>query len=464
MGVWVRRRKNRKGSPWGVVYDDHTGRRRLETFGPGASGKERAETRASELRLQLRQAATTPTMDPDITLRAFCDRWLAKADAGLADKSGHKRGTVITYRNQLEKHVYPEIGDQRIRDLHRGNIAAFLERKRLSPKLHGKGNLSESTVATIYRILRAMLSRACFEGIILVNPANALWSNLATTTRRRQKDRAVDQANVMSRAEVDRLFSAADGQERVMLATKYRAGLRMGELVALRLADVDIPGKRLRVRESLMDKRPGLSVEDRLDDPKSGSSRWVSIGKVLVEILRDHIAARERENFAHGWRNGRASWLFHRNGGIPVNGAHLRFRFSLIAKKAGLPAHLTPHSLRHSYATHMLSRGQSIVWVAQQLGHSSPKITLDRYAWSIPSENQGAADALDGIVLGVAQEQGTRRDLGTTVISGDAVDIGRQTGLEDMTGIQRRSNLADKSTRNSATPAKPGDEDGGGSL
>lgn len=462
MGVWVRRRKNRKGSPWGVVYDDHTGRRRLETFGGGAAGHERAETRASELRLQLRQAATTPTMDPDITLRAFCDRWLAKAEAGLADKSGHKRGTVITYRNQLEKHVYPEIGDRRIRDLHRGNLAAFLERKRASPKIHGKGNLSESTVATIYRILRAMLGRACFEGIIVVNPATALWSKLATTTRRRPKDKAVDQANVMSRAEIDRLLSAAHGQERVMLITKYRAGLRMGELVALRLVDVDLPRKRLRVRESLMDKRPGLSVEDRLDAPKSGSERWVEIGVVLVEVLRDHIAAREKENFALGWRNGRASWLFHRNGGIPVNGAHLRARFDILVKKAGLPAHLTPHSLRHSYATHMLSRGQSIVWVAQQLGHASPKITLDRYAWAIPSENQGAADALDGLVSGVAQEQGTKRDQGGALEKEKGVDIGRQVGLEDMTGIQRRSKSSDKSTRKRATPTKSNDEDGGG--
>lgn len=466
MGVWVRRRKSRAGSPWVVVYDDHAGRRRLETFSTGKSGREQADTRAEELRKILRQAAPRSKGSRlDITLRAYATEWLEKSEAGLVDKTGHKRSTLISYRNQLANHILPDLGDMRIRDIHRGTVADFLERKRGSKKLHGEGTLSEASVATAYRILRALLERACYEGIIVANPAREAWQKQATYTRRRQKARAVDAANVMSRAEIDRLLAAAAGQERVMLATKYRAGLRMGELVALRLTDVDLAGKRLRIRESLMDKRPGLSVEDRLDTTKSGGERWVEIGKALVEILRDHLATRERENFANGWRNGRASWLFQRNGG-PVNGAHLRFRFGLLAKKAGLSPHLTPHSLRHSYATHMLGARRSLPWVAGQLGHSSPKITLDHYAWAIPAENEGAADGLDPVILPAIREVGTTGDQavdfsgpGSSQVESNqqpgSSESTRIDGLQVITGDLKRRNSRDKSDRNRVSPEKP---------
>lgn len=390
MSTRVRRRQDRKGRPWVVVYTDHTGAARYESrdkhgvpFGTTPAGRERAEVRAAEIRRDLGQAAPMPTHDPNITVQAFGEWWLEKLEPGVEEKTGHKRNTLISYRKQCEKHIFPTLGTRRMRDVHQQQVVKMLEDKKAE-------GLKESSVHTTYRVLRILFERAWFEGVITSQPIRGLWSKMTTFTRRRQKDKAVDRANVMSRAEVDRLLATAEGQERVMLETKYRAGLRMGELVALQLEDVDLARRRLRVQASLMDKRDGLTLEDRLDSPKSGAERYVQISGRLAPILEAQLARRQKETLA----GLRSPWLFLRNG-APVNGAHLRARFALIAKKAGLSPHLTPHSLRHSWATHMLESGASIIKLAEQLGHSSPKITLEHYAWAIPSEDEGFADRLD---------------------------------------------------------------------
>ena len=73
-------------------------------------------------------------------------------------------------------------------------------------------------------------------------------------------------------------------------------------------------------------------------------------------------------------------WLFVTEEGTPLDESRVRKAFAAILKDAGLPARFTPHSLRHTYASLMLTKGAPLAWVAAQLGHSSPQVTLAKTA------------------------------------------------------------------------------------
>lgn len=93
------------------------------------------------------------------------------------------------------------------------------------------------------------------------------------------------------------------------------------------------------------------------------------------------------------------SWVKYVKGYLrtrgPMNEAQVQQAFRRVAQAAGLPKALSPYSLRHSYATGLLARGVSLLWVSQQLGHSSPDVTLHWYGWALPEGRPGLSDALD---------------------------------------------------------------------
>ena len=75
--------------------------------------------------------------------------------------------------------------------------------------------------------------------------------------------------------------------------------------------------------------------------------------------------------------------------------ARVRVAFKATLKRAGLPRRFSPHSARHTYASLMLAKGAPLVWVSNQLGHSSLQVTLDWYSWAVPDASRSAADLLD---------------------------------------------------------------------
>ena len=73
---------------------------------------------------------------------------------------------------------------------------------------------------------------------------------------------------------------------------------------------------------------------------------------------------------------------------------------SRVLKKANLPAHFTPHCLRHTYASLLPQQGESIVYVQRQLGHASIQLTVDTYGKWLPMGNKAAVDRLDYVTSG----------------------------------------------------------------
>jgi site-specific recombinase XerD len=155
---------------------------------------------------------------------------------------------------------------------------------------------------------------------------------------------------VLSREEVAQFLKAAcHFKTRVMLTTAYATGLRISELVALRVEDIDSRRMLIRVRQG-----------------KGRKDRYVMLSPKLLELLRKYWkAARPRD------------WLFRtRSPGSPEHFAKLvQHMCRRTLRRSGLKKRVTMHTLRHTFATHLLEAGVDIRTIQVLLGHRSLKTT-----------------------------------------------------------------------------------------
>ena len=155
---------------------------------------------------------------------------------------------------------------------------------------------------------------------------------------------------VLSRDEVARLFGAAsDPRDRLLLQTAYACGLRISELVRLQVADIDSRRMLLHVRRG-----------------KGGKDRLVPLSPLLLERLRDH------------WRHYRpTTWLFEgQAANSHISTGQVQRMCRRVMRACGITKKASMHTLRHSYATHLLEAGTDLATLQKLLGHSQLCTTL----------------------------------------------------------------------------------------
>jgi integrase len=158
-------------------------------------------------------------------------------------------------------------------------------------------------------------------------------------------------------------------------------GLRRGEALGLQWADVDFRACILTVRRAVT--LAGITT------PKSGRSRRVAMPTSLASVLMDLLAERRREALKRGWPDV-PQWIFCSEVGTapdPSNADRVWQRVRRRACKTGVRP-LKLHCTRHTWATLALQAGKSVPWVADQLGHSDPALTLRVYAHAMREEEQ----------------------------------------------------------------------------
>jgi Phage integrase family len=114
----------------------------------------------------------------------------------------------------------------------------------------------------------------------------------------------------------------------------------------------------------------------------------------LARTLRRLHLDRTAETLRRGWPE-MPSWVFVSADGRPLVARTVDRILQRVLRAAGLPAHFTPHCLRHTYASLLLVDGVSPVYVQRQLGHTSIAMTCDLYGRWLPLENKAAVDGLD---------------------------------------------------------------------
>ncbi|SDL26522.1 Site-specific recombinase XerD [Salinimicrobium catena] len=154
---------------------------------------------------------------------------------------------------------------------------------------------------------------------------------------------------VLSKEEAVRLLQATRNlKHRAILAMIYSSGLRIGELLNLRLHEIDIQRRQLFINDS-----------------KGRKDRVVILAESMLPLLNNYLSTyRPKEYFAEGEYGG------------PYSAQSIRAFLKLSCKRAGITKRVTPHTLRHSFATHMLENGIDLRYIQTLLGHSKPETTM----------------------------------------------------------------------------------------
>jgi site-specific recombinase XerD len=158
---------------------------------------------------------------------------------------------------------------------------------------------------------------------------------------------------VLSSEEITRFLNAVTSlRNRVALTTAYAAGLRVREVVHLKVKSID--SERMLIH---------------VENGKGGKDRYAMLSPRLLDLLRDY------------WRRGRpAIWLFPgQEPSEPVTTGALQDACRRARREAGIDKHVTAHALRHSFATHLLEAGTDIRIIQVLLGHAELSSTA-RYA------------------------------------------------------------------------------------
>lgn len=345
-----------------------------------------------------RRTETHPAVDPFVTLSAYTPRFLADCrDAEVV------AGTLRRYERTLQNHVLPVLGQKKLRDITRSDIRGFLLSKRQDgSSLQGqkgldrtpRGVLARNTVAQIRSVLSAVLSLAVEDEVLGSNPALGVFRERRTKAAK-LRARAIVGTDVkaMDRDQRNRFLSAAVRDEPdayVAFMLMGLGGLRLGEALGMKWNSVDLEARQIRVHEQI-----GSSTT------KTGAERTVDLATPLAQLLRSTLARRREQSMAAGQAGALSPWIVfpwleERPSPQQQQKAEKQIRRSMerVLKIAKLPAHFTPHSLRHTFCSLLIAQGISPVYVQQQAGHASVQMTVGVYGSWFPVRVPGAMDLM----------------------------------------------------------------------
>ncbi len=274
---------------------------------------------------------------------------------GYVDYLRHERGvsphTVRAYSADLERFLsfLGEFLGKEPHDLTPGDPDALAVRSFLAHL--GRSGVGRQTQARALSTVRGLLKFACREGVIAENPAASV-----RTPKQPQK-----LPRHLRPGEIESLIEAASGDEplelrdRAILELLYATGLRVSELVSLDRADLDLEGRFLRVLG------------------KGGKERMVPFGRLAADALRSWYGA---------WQGVRSSSededhdpVFLNHLGSRLSDRSVRRILDKYTDRAALARGVHPHTLRHTFATHLLEGGADLRAIQELLGHSSLSTT-----------------------------------------------------------------------------------------
>lgn len=266
------------------------------------------------------------------------DRFLAY----LADERNLSVHTVKSYRTDLVQfldHVETLIPTAGPADVTRNTVRSFLAR------LHGE-RLASATIARKLAAVRSFFKYLCREKLCGSNPAETVASPRL----------GFRLPKFLEVGEVEMLVSAPDVsqvaglRDRAILEVLYSTGVRAAELAALTVQDADLVGGTMRVKG------------------KGRKERIVPVGSYAVRAIETYLMARGSGLSAAG--SPEALWLNRYGGPLSVRSVHRvvgKYARTVLPNRAAV----SPHTLRHSFATHMLNAGADLRVVQELLGHAN---------------------------------------------------------------------------------------------
>jgi len=330
--------------------------RRCVLLGPVSSMSERAAWKAFQPYLDRVNTAAKMPPKSGMTLETFVKEWRTNVAVNL------KSSTARAAESHLRAHILPKLGSLTLTEINTKAVQAFVAHL-------ATGGRSRKTVENVLLTLSSILRKA------------KAWDyacgsfSLADITLPREGVKK--EQRCFTDEEVGKILAAAPEPFGTILAVTSVLGLRIGEVLALRVSDLDFTKKIIRVRQSVD------AVTRQVQSVKSSaSSADVPLPSQLEARLRKHLQTHD----------GKTNLLFINRLGRPYSANKLRAKvLHPLLVKLGIP-HGGFHSMRHGVTSALLADGATPAVVQKQLRHSDPRITLGVYAHVIGDQQRSAVE------------------------------------------------------------------------
>ena len=386
---------NGKGSRWRARYVDKNGREHSKGFTRKHDAKQWLDKQVSD---QVTGTWTDPKLSGQ-TFGALAEKW-------IATKATKAPKTFAGYRSLLDVVVLPRWADVPLRDMEFEDIQAWVSGLSVngSTRFEGKG-LSASRVIQAYQVLKQVLQFAVRAKRLPANPADDV----------ELPEKHESEQTYLTHEQLHRL-AVASGRFRTLVFTLGYCGLRFGEATALKVGDVNLDSRRIRVSRSVTH----VAGQGLKEGPtKNKTARTVPVPKFLAALLKTEIKGKGKGALVFPSRRGEDRWLTL---------GELRWVFDVAvrtvqdaalaqrqdeaekSRQAATPEFplIVPHELRHTCASLAIAGGANIKVLQRLMGHKTATMTLDRYGHLFPDDLGRIADAFDSAADALRTEQPLR--------------------------------------------------------
>lgn len=269
------------------------------------------------------------------------------------DKHQSRPTTYAAHNYVFKNHILPGLGDIPLSELTSEMVGEFLEeRRRFGNHRPGSSGLGEETMRHIHRLLQQCLDQAIRDGLLTENPAKAFHYRKSMTVK----------ANIMTPLEMEDYLDAAERLGYLpMFMLALTAGLRQGELIALKWSDLDIESRTLTIAENRAVVRREL-VE------YGDQTRTIALTPEVIDLLI----------MEHAKHPNSPLMFMHPATQRTYSPQMVRRMHNEIIKEAGLD-HIRFTDLRHTCAVLSLRNGVETKELTRMLGHYRPSITRQNY-------------------------------------------------------------------------------------
>ncbi|WP_255574612.1 site-specific integrase [Halobacillus sp. Nhm2S1] len=363
----------KEGSSWMYVTelgkDPGTGKRKRKRK-RGFKTKRDAEKALSVIEAQIYEGTY---LEPSKKLYKdyLLNDWFRMKRASIGEQ------TIGTYMTVVHKHIIPNLGHMPMSTIHPSHIQNFIHG--LSEKDY-KGR----TVKKVHEVIRSSLEHAVSLDIIPKNvAAKVKLPRIEDTEMEVWDDKSM--TSFLKTAETDRYYMAFY----IALTT----GMRQGEILGLRWKDIDFEKKSLSIYQTLRHDGKGFLSGGKT----KASQRTIELSKETVQTLKKHKKTMLKEKLQAGGEYEDLDLVICTGNGKPVNPANIRRSFNRLMKKAVVPK-ITFHGLRHTHATFLLSRDVNPKVIAERLGHTDIRITMNTYSHVLPTMQKVAVTQIDSLL------------------------------------------------------------------
>lgn len=290
--------------------------------------------------------------------------------AWLTEKEKEVRHNTITnYSRTITRKLVPEFGnydlDEFTKDILQEYIYSLSE------------HMKHESVANVTKVLSQSFLYAVDRNIIKESPYKRI---------KIPRDKEMKEIKVFTVDEVEKILSLKkySQQKKDMVDVAVRTGMRIGEILVLSWADINLQDGFLTVRKTLSGRDKNGNPE--IAEPKTKySRRRIDLDKRCIEIFR---RIRAENN---------AEYVFCKKDGSIIGRESITQSFKRMCKAASIP-YRSFHALRHTHASILLSKGIHPKIVQERLGHSKISTTLDTYSHLIPGIQKVAVEVFDEIM------------------------------------------------------------------